>query len=139
MREYFDEVYREPFYNKDKGYWTAGPWQSHTKRMLRHKALIQGARIAFGFAGIYDEDEAHRIIEGEAIVEKPPIAQPRRLSEVTDEAPEENNRSTDVVVRLQAAAITPIELFTAFKCESIEELVEERYEEVLAWISDHSA
>ncbi len=41
-----------------------GPWQSHPKRMLRHKAMIQCARIAFGFAGIYDADEAERIIEG---------------------------------------------------------------------------
>jgi hypothetical protein len=27
-------------------------------RMLRHKATIQGARVAFGFSGITDEDEA---------------------------------------------------------------------------------
>lgn len=39
------------------------PWQSHPKRMLRHKAMIQCARIAFGFGGIYDEDEAGRINE----------------------------------------------------------------------------
>jgi phage recombination protein Bet len=39
------------------------PWQSHPRRMLRHKALIQCARIAFGFGGIYDQDEAERIIE----------------------------------------------------------------------------
>jgi hypothetical protein len=31
--------------------------------MHRHKALIQCARIAFGFVGIYDQDEAERIIE----------------------------------------------------------------------------
>lgn len=37
------------------------PWRKWPRRMLRHKALIQGARIAFGFAGIYDEDEAERI------------------------------------------------------------------------------
>jgi phage recombination protein Bet len=37
------------------------PWKSHPKRMLRHKALIQCARLAFGFAGIYDQDEAERI------------------------------------------------------------------------------
>lgn len=41
----------------------AGPWGSHPKRMLRHKALIQCARLAFGFVGIYDEDEAERITE----------------------------------------------------------------------------
>lgn len=40
------------------------PWNSHPRRMLRHKALIQGARVAFGFAGIYDEDEAQRIVHG---------------------------------------------------------------------------
>lgn len=41
----------------------AGPWKSHPYRMLRHKAMIQCARIAFGFGGIYDADEAERIIE----------------------------------------------------------------------------
>lgn len=40
-----------------------GPWKTHPKRMLRHKAMIQCARLAFGFAGIYDQDEAERIIE----------------------------------------------------------------------------
>lgn len=39
------------------------PWQSHPKRMLRHKAMIQCARLAFGFVGIYDQDEAERIVE----------------------------------------------------------------------------
>jgi len=54
VREYLDECYRK-----------TGPWQSHTKRMLRHKALIQGYRTAFGFHGIYDEDEAERMyVEG---------------------------------------------------------------------------
>ena len=53
-REYLEECYRK-----------TGPWQSHTKRMLRHKALIQCARMAFGFTGIYDPDEAERVINGE--------------------------------------------------------------------------
>jgi len=62
VREYLDEVYRPPILPANGGK-IKGPWQSHTKRMLRHKTLIQGARIAFGFSGIYDEDEATRIIE----------------------------------------------------------------------------
>jgi phage recombination protein Bet len=45
-----------------------GPWQSHPRRMLRHKALIQCARLAFGYTGIYDQDEAERIVEGEVRV-----------------------------------------------------------------------
>ena len=31
--------------------------------MLRHKAMMQCARIEMGFTGIYDQDEAERIIE----------------------------------------------------------------------------
>ena len=31
--------------------------------MLRHKAMIQAARYAFGFSGIYDEDEGAKIAE----------------------------------------------------------------------------
>jgi phage recombination protein Bet len=37
------------------------PWQKWPRRMLRHKALIQCARYAFGFAGIVDPDEAERM------------------------------------------------------------------------------
>lgn len=39
------------------------PWVSHPYRMLRHKAMIQSARLAFGFVGIYEQDEAERIVE----------------------------------------------------------------------------
>ncbi len=60
VREWLDEAYQQA-----RKY--PGPWQSHTKRMLRHKALIQCSRIAFGFAGIYDPDEAERIREAENI------------------------------------------------------------------------
>jgi phage recombination protein Bet len=52
VTEYFAECKR-----------STAPWSSHPRRMLRHKAYIQCARIAFGFAGIFDEDEALRIIE----------------------------------------------------------------------------
>jgi hypothetical protein len=57
VREYFDEVCRTANF--------ITPWDSHPKRMHRHKTLIQSARIGFGFAGIYDEDEAQRIVHGE--------------------------------------------------------------------------
>lgn len=51
-REFFTECRRD-----------TQPWKSHPRRMLRHKALIQCARIAFGFAGIHDPDEAQQIID----------------------------------------------------------------------------
>lgn len=63
VREFLDETYRLP-----NGF--GGPWQTHPKRMLRHKALVQCARVAFGLSGIYDEDEAARIFDahGDAAV-----------------------------------------------------------------------
>ncbi len=58
---------------------TLGPWLTHPKRMLRHKAMIQCARLAFGYGGIYDTDEAERIQEAKQMgnveeVQPPPPA-----------------------------------------------------------------
>ena len=36
------------------------PWKQWPARMLRHKAMIQAARIAFSFSGIEDQDEFDR-------------------------------------------------------------------------------
>lgn len=38
-------------------------WKNWPARMLRHKATIQCARYAFGFANLYDPDEGARIAE----------------------------------------------------------------------------
>lgn len=46
------------------------PWKQWPVRMLRHKALIQAARYAFGFSGIVDPDEAERI---EMVDVTPPV------------------------------------------------------------------
>jgi len=50
IREYLEECFR-----------STATWKSHTKRMLRHKTMIQGYRVAFGFSGIKDDDEGERI------------------------------------------------------------------------------
>lgn len=39
------------------------PWNNMPRRMLRHRALCQASRLAFGFAGVYSEDEAKDFIE----------------------------------------------------------------------------
>lgn len=83
IREYIDEVFIEG----------RGPWISHTKRMLRHKTLIQGARVAFSFSGIYDEDEASRIIEGTATR----VAEGRRITNAAG-APDLQKRLEDAAV-----------------------------------------
>lgn len=75
-----------------------GPWKSHPKRMLRHKATIQCARLAFGFVGIYEQDEAERIVEAEYVEVKSkgkhalpePEATPERDTAIT-----EANRAAD--------------------------------------------
>lgn len=59
----------------------AGPWQSHPKRMLRHKALIQCARLAFGYVGIFDLDEAERIAEVDITPRPAPRRNPAALAE----------------------------------------------------------
>ncbi|MFC6674302.1 phage recombination protein Bet [Marinobacterium aestuariivivens] len=86
IREFLDEVYREPFkgHGSNGPYTVDGPWQTHTKRQLRHKSLIQCARVAFGFCGIYDQDEAERIREMEqAAAINPAVAS---LTHVKEEA-----------------------------------------------------
>lgn len=51
-------------------------WKQWPRRMLRHKALIQAARYAFGFAGVVDQDEAERIVGDTATHLSPPPAPP---------------------------------------------------------------
>ena len=39
-------------------------WKKYPRRMMRHKAIIQCARIAFSISGIYDREEAENIVAG---------------------------------------------------------------------------
>ncbi len=83
IREYFDEVCRSVNF--------VTPWDSHPKRMHRHKSLIQAARIAFGFSGIYDEDEAERITEKDITPRTDQVPeQPKALPEYPKESFEAN-------------------------------------------------
>ena len=66
VTEFMDECRRK----------NVGPWESHPRRMLRHKAMIQAARLAFGYVGIFDQDEAERIRESAA---------PKRVDQETGE------------------------------------------------------
>lgn len=53
IREYLRECKR----NTD-------PWNTSPTRMLRHRSIIQCARVSFSFGGIFEQDEAERIIDG---------------------------------------------------------------------------
>lgn len=72
-------------------------WRQYPRRMLRHKALIQCARYAFGFAGIVDPDEADRIIQSDA----PQIKAPR--------PPEAIVEASEVTYVVPPSAIPPTE------------------------------
>lgn len=118
IREHLAECYRD-----------TAPWKSHPGRMLRHKAFMQCARVALSFVGIYDEDEAARIVEGEAsrviddgnetvanlnakIAPKASDAKAERIAEsapvATEKAPAEKSILTftadEVRAKLEAAA-----------------------------------
>ena len=83
VREYMKECWRD-----------TGPWNSHPRRMLRWKAIIQASRVAFGFGGIFDQDEAERLresaIESTAtvITTKPKTAAPRAIEAQRNELPD---------------------------------------------------
>jgi phage recombination protein Bet len=47
-----------------------GAWLTHPRRMLRHKAMVQCARLCFGLSGIYDPDEALRMQEMQPLTSK---------------------------------------------------------------------
>lgn len=50
VREYFEEARSDHM-----------AWITHPRRMLRHKCMVQCARIAFGLSGLFDFDEAKKI------------------------------------------------------------------------------
>jgi phage recombination protein Bet len=59
VTEYFAECYRP-----------TEPWKQFPRRMLRHKAVKEAVRVAFGISGITDEDEARDIAKNAAAFEK---------------------------------------------------------------------
>jgi hypothetical protein len=61
------------------------PWRTHPKRMLRHKTMIQCARLAFSFAGIYDPDEGERVLAAENAIDVTPTEIPLDVPEGTKE------------------------------------------------------
>jgi hypothetical protein len=51
---------REYMYEAHTG---AGAWLTHPRRMLRHKAMVQCARICFGLGGVFEPDEAQKVVQ----------------------------------------------------------------------------
>lgn len=60
------------------------PWKTHPKRMLRHRAMIQCARLAFSLTGIFDPDEGEAIVRAEEIDITPVKLSPKRIKELAE-------------------------------------------------------
>lgn len=83
------------------------PWKSHPRRMLRHKAMIQCSRLAFGFAGVYDEDEARVISMGAADEVKPAGGSLQTVRAVAAAKMETVDMETGVISEKQAPDEAP--------------------------------
>lgn len=108
VTEYLSECYRQ-----------TEPWKQFPRRMLRHKAIKEAVRVAFGISGVTDEDEARDIARNAIVAEPvaPVAAKPIfRKKKTTDEisAPE--------------VLVTPPEVIEA--AEVVAEAVELNLEEV---------
>ncbi len=90
-RVYMVESYREPF-KTNSGHLMKGPWQSHPRLMLNNRAFTRAARFAFGFTGIYTEDDAERMQEREYIDAEVISSSPGEPAPVVDDVqPEIDN------------------------------------------------
>ena len=100
VREYLDELYRPAAVKNGRTF--PGPWQTCPKRMLRHKSLVQAIRIGYGLSGVFDPDEAERILEGQLAegggVEVPMIP-------LNEEAPEQPLTSVKPATSAKAAPV----------------------------------
>ena len=79
------------------------PWQRWPRRMLRHKALIQCARLAFSFSGIIDEDEYEREVEAQVVTTETAAGE-RRLVIAT---PSEPSKTIDLASAKAGDATDP--------------------------------
>lgn len=120
VTEYMSECKRE-----------TGPWKSHPRRMLRHKAMIQCARLAFGFGGIYDQDEAERIIDPRAIESTATRVAPKAPAAKREQSTITEKQLGMLLDRCAAAEIAPRELAELLEVETLDGLPFDRMDEAL--------
>ena len=142
VREYLDECIRD-----------TGPWKSHPRRMLRHKAIIQCARVAFGYGGVYDPDEGERIANAIDVTPraegKPKTTAPRAKirNEVHPEAEPTAAKARAITVdqetvirdKLDAEGIERSLFLAAHEIGDLCDLPAVNYEVALTWIDEQSA
>lgn len=139
IEEWMKECYRE-----------TGPWQSHPRRMLRHKAIIQCGRVAFGYSGIFDPDEEERIFNAAKDVTpprtpgKPVTTEPRQKPiDVPAARPSDVkfisvDQITAILDKCKEEGVELTALCARYELGVIEDLPEAYYREALATIDELS-
>lgn len=95
VTEWFSECYRK----------ANVVWQTMPRRMLRHRAFMQAARLCFGLTGIYDEDEARDIMLREANeqqVQKPPVGRVNTRRQLQPQGPPKPTDAHESLPQAQA-------------------------------------
>jgi len=127
VTEYLDECRR----NTD-------PWNTCPKRMLRHKAIMQCARVAFGFSGIHDEDEGRIIADAEVVstqpLGKPAVEMPisRKAKAVETTGP---TLAEQLFIRAEELGWEPgtaTQLATELGCDDLNKLTTEHFQTIMA-------
>ena len=111
------------------------PWKYHPKRMLRHKTMIQAARLAFGFTGIYDQDEAERITESNKepinVTPKPTVIETEAIVLLTTEQRQQLEQliqitQTDVAKAIAYYGVNSLDQLPKDKAEHFINILNER-------------
>lgn len=93
------------------------PWKRQPRRMIRNRAIVQAARLAFGFAGLHDDDEAQAIVYGEPA--STPSAASRVRAALRPEAPDIATRGD--VIDMETGEVEP----PAFEATTVAEYLAE--------------
>jgi RecT family protein len=153
IREYVKECWRD-----------TDPWKDMPRRMIRHKAIIQCARVAFGYAGVYDPDEGERVYANAVDVTprdasgKPITAEPQRKSQRQAAAPDPSpppaadappaaeavprvslDQATVIADKLKEEGVALTLFLAEYQIGSLEELPAAEFSEALKRIDGMSA
>ena len=99
------------FMDECKG--TTAPWNKSPRRMLRHRALIQCARVAFGFSGVVAEGDEAEFIEVTAEKTVRSLPSNQSLAEELDDSIPAFDAETGEIARDPATGMSEVDEETA--------------------------
>lgn len=131
VREYLEECKRN-----------TGPWQQSPRRMLRHRALIQCIRVAFGFGGIYEPDEGEAIALGAGVdllpVTRHHTTAPESNATKAEEPFATEGQLEELREKLGKTGVPDNLVLARFEVGTFEELRSGQILEVLKFVEDNS-